>query len=218
MTPDLKSAPGDEQASVTTFDLTPGGPLRGSSEGGRMLARVILLSLLAVLAVGCSARTTTPTQPMSRALQIVPADDATGVRLDAAVRLDFGVAVDRSAVEGGVHLISESDMSAGCPDSSMAAHGTMDAVMNDPSMLAHMNAFHATRGRFSWNAPGTVCTFQPDSLMRPQTRYMVHMSGAMLEMMSRMGGSMAGGQMNGSGDMMEHFRTTTAVDHAGHHP
>ena len=125
--------------------------------------------------------------------------------------------MDRTVVERGVHLISEPDMSASCPDSSMGSHGTMDAVMNDPSMLGHMDAFHATHGRFSWNASSTTCTFHPDSMMRSQTRYMVHLSGPMLEMMNRMGGAMAGGRMNSAGDMMLHFRTTTADDHAGHH-
>ena len=183
-----------------------------------MLARLVLITLLIGMVSGCSKRTTSPMQPASSAvLKSTPADGATAVRLDAGVSLDFGVVVDRSVVENGIHLVSEADMSGPCPDSSMPAHGSMDAIMSDPDMLGHMDAFHATSGTFSWNEAGTVCAFMPDSLMRPQTRYMMHMDRSMLDMMSRMGGMMAGGQMTGSGDMVSHFQTTTADGHAGHH-
>jgi hypothetical protein len=139
------------------------------------------------------------------------------VRLDAQVVLDFGTAVDRGAVENGLHLIAESDMYDSCPDSSMGPHGMMDAVMDDADMMRHMGSSHATRGRFRWNSAGTVCTFVPDSLMQTQMRYMVHMSGDMMQMMERMGGTMKGGRMNRSGDMMVHFETMAADNHGGHH-
>jgi len=183
-----------------------------------MSARLVFLSLLVLATAGCSQRTTNSMAPApSSVLQVVPADGATEIRLDAGVTLDFGVAVDRAAVESGFRLLSEVDMTGSCPDSFMAAHGSMDAVMNEPVTLAHMDAVHATPGTFSWNGAGTACTFMPDSLMRPQTRYMLHMGSTMLEMMTRMGGSMGGGAMNGSGDMMLHFRTMSDDGHGGHH-
>ena len=183
-----------------------------------MLARLVLSIALVAGIAGCSKRTTNVTQPKPAVvLQVAPVDGATSVRLDAGVSLNFGVAMDRAAVENGFHLVSESDMAKNCPDSSMGSHGTMDSIMNNPGMLAHMDDFHATRGRFSWNDAGTICTFAPDSLMEPQTRYMMHMSRTMLDMMSGMGGKMPAGQMTGSGDMVGHFSTTTADGHAGHH-
>lgn len=182
-------------------------------------ARLASLSLVVLALAGCSKGSPdVPTMPASSAvLRANPADGATEVRLDAAVSLDFGVAVDTDAVENGFRLISEADMSGSCPDPTMAAHGSMDAVMADPAAMAHMDAYHATRGSFSWNETGSACTFTPDSLMRPQTRYMMHMGRDMIEMMNRMGGSMGDGPMMGSGDMALHFRTTTADDHSGHH-
>lgn len=183
-----------------------------------MLARLVLITLLVGTIAGCSKRTANPVQPApSSVLKSTPADGATAVRLDAGVALDFGVAVDRTVVENGFHLVSEADMNGPCPDSSMAIHGSMDSVMGNPTMLAHMDAFHSTRGGFAWNDAGTVCTFMPDTLMQAQTRYMMHMDRAMLDMMGRMGGMMAAGQMTSSGDMVAHFTTTTADGHAGHH-
>lgn len=183
-----------------------------------MLARLVFITLLIGMVSGCSKRTPNPVQPApSAVLKSTPADGANAVRLDAGVSLDFGVAVDRGVVERGFHLISEADMSGPCPDSSMAAHGSMDAVMGNPTVLAHMDAYHATAGRFTWNDAGTACTFMPDTLMRAQTRYMMHMDRSMLDMMGGKGGMMAGGQMTGSGDMVSHFQTTTADGHAGHH-
>jgi len=181
--------------------------------------KTVVVSVLLVVAVatGCSRQASSPMQPAVRVVSSVPADGATAVRLDAGVTLDFGTAVNRGTVEGSVHLLAEPDMFSVCPDPSMGSHGTMESVMNDTNMLSHMDQVHATAGRFSWNAAGTVCTFQPDSLMLPQARYMVHMSGGMFEMMRQMGVGMMGGRMNTTGDMMLHFQTTTASDHAGHH-
>ena len=170
----------------------------------RPRARGSLLLIGAFLAAGCSS----PTTPASRALRIIPADGATGVRLDASVVLDFGISVERATVERGLHLLSESDMTGSCPDSStMDMHANMQTIMNDPAMLQHMDRFHSTHGRYSWSSSGTTCTFTPDSLMQAQTGYMIHMSGSMTDMMGRMGGSMMPGRMNGSGDMMTHFET-----------
>lgn len=182
-----------------------------------MNTRIVILLVLAVTAVGCSSKTYTPTQPVSRILTTVPVDNATEVRLDAAVTLDFGTGVDRAVVERGAHLIAESDMFSVCPDTSMGSHGTTESMMDDAGMLQHMGASHATAGSFSWNAAGTACTFRPESLMQPQTRYMVHMSSEMLGMMRAAGVSMMDGRMNTAGDMMLHFRTIPADEHDGHH-
>lgn len=182
-----------------------------------MNTRIVALLILAVVTMSCSRIARSPMQPATQVIGAVPADGSTGVRLDAAVTLDFGAVVDRAAVERGVHLLAERDMFSQCPDPSMQNHGTMASVMDDPNMLQHLDTTHATTGEFSWNAAGTACTFQPDSLMGPQSRYMVHVSGAMLESMRQAGVSMMGGQMNTSGDMMLHFQTMTADGHAGHH-
>ena len=184
--------------------------------GARGLAVPLVLALgLGASLVGCSDRS--GTMPAVKVLRISPADGATGVRLDSPVVLDFGVPVTRSTAERGFHLISESDMQGSCPVSSMGPHGTMDSIMNDPAMLAHMDEYHATHGRYDWNSAGTVCTFKPDTLMAPGTRYMAHMSGEMLDMMERMGGGMMDGGMSPGGDMMVHFQTMASDEHAGHH-
>ncbi len=182
-----------------------------------MKTRISILLTLAILSIGCSRDPSSPMQPTMKVLTSTPADGATGVRLDAGVTLDFGSVVDQGAVEQGVHLLAEPDMFSDCPVASMESHGTMESVMDDEVMMRHMDDQHATRGRYSWNTAGTACTFTPDSLMRPQTRYMLHMSHEMLTMMSQAGVDMMRGRMNSSGDMMLHFQTTTLDGHGGHH-
>ena len=159
---------------------------------------------LLLLLGACSETTTAPHTVLVR---VTPADGTIGVSLDSPIVLEFGTAVDRATVQGGVHLIAESDMHGSCPVDSMGRHGTMDAVMRDPAMLSHMDQYHSTHGRCTWNGTGTICTFMPDSLMHAGTRYMIHMSGDMVRMMQQRGGPMMGGMMNGSGDRMTHFTT-----------
>lgn len=200
--------------------------LHAVSAHRRFVSTIVVVVALAELA-GCTGGSM-PTAPAGTpALKVSPADGAAGVRLDAPIVLDFGTPVDPSVVVSGVRLVSEYDMSVNCPDPTMGPHGTMDMVMSDSTMLRHMAQFHATPGHYSWDAAETICTFRPDSLMRGQTRYMVYMSGAMLQMMQQMGGSMMSGRMMGGGTMsgtmmrdgamVAHFTTMSADGHAAHH-
>ena len=172
-----------------------------------MSTRLVLLVLGIGIIVGCSEHSTSPMTPGSvGSLQLAPADGATAVALDAVVTLSFGVSLNRPAIENGFHLVCEADTARGCPYPNMH-HGGMDSVMWNRHGLAHMVAYHATSGGFSWNGAGTACTFRPDSLLQPGTRYMIHMGPGMLETMRRGGCAGAPGQATGWGDRMTHFRT-----------
>ncbi len=186
---------------------------------------VVFTALAGLLLAGCSMDATSPgamMRPASAVVVVRPADGETGVRLDAAITLTFAAPMDRDVVERDLHLISERAMpGSSCPDSATMTHGDMTHCMADSSMMRHMAAYHATPGSFSWNSAGTVCTFQPDSMMMPVARYMIHMGREMMSMMETMG---AGGTMGGhgsgamSGHMMLHFTTMdTTGGHGGHH-
>lgn len=182
---------------------------------------------LTIGVVGCSKDSsspsgTTPTPPAN--LTVNPADGQANVRLDAAVTFTFARSVDRSVVERSTHLISERMMADSlCHDSSMMPHGGMSNIMMDSSMMRHMGQIHATRGMFTWNGDSTECYFRPDSMMTPQTQYMIHMGPEMMRMVRNRMGEM--GMMGGHGigmmqdDMMFHFTTLDTTDggHGGHH-
>ena len=194
-----------------------------------MLARSVLLAFLTLFVfIGCSSdHMDTPATPSTSQLEISPSDGAVDVRLDAPITVRFATGIDRAVVEQELHLISELDMMNGlCPDSSMGTHGSMMEVMADSMMMRHLDDFHATGIGFQWNATGTECTVQPDSMLEPGTRYMIHMGSGMTRMMeSRMGGMGDMGGMGGHGtgsmgdDMMFHFATMDTSDggHLGHH-
>lgn len=191
-----------------------------------MLTRSPVVALLTLtLLAGCSGDATSPPDSGTpAALTLTPADGAADVRLDAPVTLTFAAAVDRAVVERDLHLISEFDlMEAACPDSAMAPHGDMTAVMADSLMMRHMDEVHATDIAYQWNAASTECTVRPAAQMRPLTRYMVHVGREMSQMMTSGMGSMGGMNGHGSGpmatDMMFHFTTmdTTGGGHLGHH-
>jgi len=190
-----------------------------------MRSIVAVAALIAgVLIAGCSKESSMPMSPAAPAmpaLSVNPADGATAVRLDAPITLAFGAPVDRAVVERDLRLISEPAISdPSCPDAATMSHPDMIHCMADSAMMRHLDNYHATPGRFSWNAAGTQCEFRPDSMMAPSTRHMIHMGRGMMDMVGGMTGSgMMGGHGSGmmAGHMMLHFMTMDAGGHDGHH-
>ena len=149
-----------------------------------------------------------------------PADGATGVRLDAGVDLVFAVAVDRAVVEADLHLFSEPGMADSlCPHEGMMPHGGMPEAMMDAGRMQHMTEFHALSGGLTWSDGGRRCTFQPDAMLAPRTRHMIHLGPAAMDMMERQMGGMT---MNGHGSggmarhMMFHFTTMDTTYFTGY--
>ena len=165
-----------------------------------------LLFLGMALLTGCTDTRPAPTAPVAQELRLTPGIEATGVKLNASVTLTLATAVDRATVERGMHLIAEPTMYEYCPDPSMGYPGSMQEVMMDPAMMKHMDERHSTAGHFAWNSAGTICTFHPDSLLLPQTRYMVHLSPSVVHMGAMMGNCYT----NSGGDIMTHFHTVSA--------
>lgn len=201
---------------------------------------VPLLALLsaAVLSAGCSKDKTEVTAPMAPALSVSPADQTLSVPLDGKIVLTFAKPVDPKTVESGFHLISQSDMADSlCPVAQNMDHGDMNMAMMDTLKMSHLDQIHSVKGTFSWNSDFTQCTFTPDSMMNPNTTYMMHIGKNMMDMMNGMmgnmdgmsGAGMMGGMSGGSssplpGHMLMHFTTAevsnttgTGSGHLGHH-
>jgi hypothetical protein len=192
------------------------------------IAAISLILALALVVGACSKKSSAPTDSGTSATQLLlsPTDGQTNVRLDAPVVLTFTKSVDRATVERGFHLISEKAMADSlCPVSPSMGHGNMMNSMTDSSKMHHLDQYHAMRGQYLWNTDSTLCTFKPDSMMTPQTQYMMHVDREMTQMMEdRMGGM---GMMTGHGtemmstEMMFHFSTQDATGsgsgHMGHH-
>ncbi|MDP2886401.1 MAG: hypothetical protein Q8P51_15410 [Ignavibacteria bacterium] len=189
---------------------------------------IVTATVSALVLTGCSKESASPSAPSFDLAQfeLSPNDGATAVRLDAAIVLWFAKPVDRGLVERGFHLISEKAMADSlCPVSRTMNHGSMSGSMPDTSKMRHLEQFHATRGRFSWNSDSTLCTFKPDSMMVPKTQYMMHLDGDVMHMMQSRLGSMnmtpGHGAGSMSGEMMFHFSTLDITQqgsgHDGHH-
>jgi hypothetical protein len=197
-----------------------------------MLTRTVLLAFLTLFVfIGCSSnKMDTPATPSTSQMEISPSDGTVDVRLDAPITVRFATGIDRAVVEQELHLISEFDLMSGiCPDSLMGTHGSMMDAMADSMMMRHLDELHAIGIDFQWDAAGTECTVQPDSMLEPGTRYMIHLGSGISRMMeSRMGDMGGTGEMGGMGghgtgpmgdDMMFHFTTmdTSGGGHLGHH-
>lgn len=183
------------------------------------------ITVLALLIVGCSSDSSSPTNtssPPSPSFVVTPADGQSGVPLDASVTLTFAQPVDRAVVERALHLISQRDMADSlCPVDTTMGHGMMGTTMMDSTMMNHLMRRHATSGRFFWDAAFMECTFRPDSMMIPRTQYMIHMGGEMMRMIrDRMGemGSM-GGHFNPMmvDEVAYHFMTMDTTGTGGGH-
>jgi hypothetical protein len=185
---------------------------------------VIAVIITGALVAGCSKDSPGPTslaRPAPVTLEVSPADGAGGVRLDAPVTLAFSAPVNRALVERDVHLISQQALAdPTCPEAATFLHPDMAHCMADSAMMRHLDAYHATPGSFSWDAAGTLCTFQPGEWMAPATQHMVHMGREMTAMLAGGMGGMPDRHGSGTmaGHMLFHFTTMDTTDgHAGHH-
>lgn len=199
------------------------------------IINLFIAVLVTVIITGCSKNDMNPTESAQEVLITDPGDNSAAVRLDKQIQLSFAKPVDRAVVEKNFHLINEKMMmDSACIYGKNMMHGSMSMVMMDSSKMNHFINDHYTPGSFEWNAELTQCTFTPDSLLEPNTEYMMHFGDDMIQMMDeRMGdmmdgGMMGGGQGNmggmGSGQMMGHMiwhfttmDTTTGSGHSGHH-
>jgi hypothetical protein len=191
-----------------------------------VLKLVVVLLLLLALFIGCSKDSSVMEATVSQPVLIVtPADGQGDVRLDAGISLAFAKPVDRRTVEDNFHLINETSMADSlCPLDTTMGHGVMTMTMMDSVKMDHVMSWHATRGRFYWSGDNTGCTFAPDSMMAPRTRYMIHLDGQIMRMVREQMDGMNMGSMGGhdvamGDDMVFHFVTmdTTGGGHWGHH-
>ncbi len=193
-----------------------------------MNTKILFTIVIAVLVLtGCAKDSTSllGSSPTAN-FTILPKDGAAGVRLDEAITINFGKPVDRAIVEKNFHLISELAMADSlCPISDSMGHGMMGNAMMDSMKMNHLKSQHRTSGKFQWNGNNTQCILQPDSMMIPNMRYMIHMGSDMIKMMESQMGNMNMMGNHGTGmtanDMFYHFTTmdTTQVGtgHEGHH-
>jgi hypothetical protein len=141
---------------------------------------------------------------------ITPTDNQAGVSLDQKIEIQFAEPVDPDLVENNIHLISEFAITDSiCRFDSRIIHSNMGISMMDSMKLSHLDQYHSTNGRFTWSDGNKLCTFTPDSLLKPNTNYMIHVGRGMMQS-GNMGGMGDMGGHGGSvpqGHMMLHFRT-----------
>jgi hypothetical protein len=190
------------------------------------IEHVVVGGVFALTLIACQKDVVSPESQVSSPITISPSDNEFDVSISSGVYLKFSKTVDRGTVERGLHLISASALSdTTCPTPTTMRHGSMNDVMMDSSIMAHMQKFHSMPGSFTWSNDSLTCVFRPDSLLLPYTQYMIHLDRPMVEMMTgRMGdlGTMGRQAMEGMEDRMLHFTTapkttTGGGGHDGHH-
>lgn len=186
-----------------------------------------LILLTALFIAGCNTQNDSMmTNQSEQTFSMYPADNQTEVSVSDVIILSFSKKMDREVVEKNFHLMNKQALiDSLCPNrGTMQNHGTMEMVMNNSAMMTHLDSVHSISGSFFWSSDSTKCTFKPDFLMAPGTKYMVHLNTPMVEMMEqRMGemGMMGRQGMSGMKDMMFHFTTKnsgSSGDHSTHHP
>lgn len=141
---------------------------------------------------------------------ISPTDNQAGVSLDQKIEIQFAEPVDPGLMENNIHLIPEFDTTDSiCRFDSRIIHENMGISMMDSMKLSHLDQYHSTKGRFTWSAGNKICTFTPDSLLKSNTNYMIHIGEGMMHS-GNVGGMGNMGGHSGSvpkGHMMFHFKT-----------
>jgi hypothetical protein len=174
---------------------------------------IIVGIIASTIIIGCnksspvSSEATTAPQ-----LSILPSDASSNINVTTNVSLTFSKPVYRTIVTQNLFLISERNISDSLYSmSSMMGHGTMMDVMADSAKMHYLDHYRSMHGTFSWNGDSTQCIFHPDSLLTPNTQYMVHLRSGMVKMMEQQMGSMGMMGNRGTGmmssEMMFHFTT-----------
>lgn len=194
----------------------------------QMKTSIKIFSLSLILPVllfltGCTRMSSNPHDALSNAsanFTITPTDNQAGVSVDQKIQIQFADPVDPLLVENYLHLISEFEFTdSNCRFDSLMNHSNMGMSMRDTSKMNHMDQYHAIGGRFTWSDGNKLCTFTPDSLLKPNTSYMIHIGRGMMES-GYMGGMGDMGGHGGSvpqGHMMLHFKTKESSGNHGHH-
>lgn len=188
-------------------------------QGTMLNLALIVATLLTTTTIGCNKSNRmingSPIQPLIR---VNPPDEATDVRLDASISLQFAVPMDTGLFRQRFHLMPAMAMMA-CLDSLRSMHSLIDSTR----MWQMMDSL-SRPGHFNWNARRDSCVFRPDSLLQPNMRYMMHFGKEMMP-----GGSMDNRMMAGSligrhemprmtNDFETHFSTLSTDEHNSHHP
>jgi hypothetical protein len=185
-----------------------------------MKARIIFIIvgvIASAILIGCNKSSPVSSDStVAQQLSIVPSDASSNISVTTNVTLTFSKPVYRTIVSQNLFLISVRNI----PDSlysmsSMMGHGTMMDIMADSAKMHYLDHYHSMHGTFSWNGDSTQCIFHPDSLLSPNTQYMVHLRRDMVKMMEQQMGSigMMGNHGTGmmSSEMMFHFTTKGTI-------
>jgi hypothetical protein len=169
--------------------------------------------IASVIIVGCNKSSpVTSESTAAPQLSILPSDASSNIDVTTNVALTFSKPVYRTIVMQNLFIISERNI----PDSmysmpSMMGHGTMMDIMADSSKMHYLDHYRSMHGTLTWNGDSTQCIFHPDSLLTPNTQYMVHLRSDMVKMMDQQTGSMGMMGNRGTGmmssEMMFHFTT-----------
>jgi Bacterial Ig-like domain len=169
--------------------------------------------IASVFIIGCNKPSPVSSQSTDALqLSILPIDASTNVAVTTGVSLTFTKPMYRTIVTKNLFLISERNISDSLsPMSQMMDHQAMMDAMADSAKMHHLDQYHSLHGTFTWNGDSTQCTFHPDSLLTPNTQYMVHLRSEMVKMMDQQMGSMGMMGNRGTGmmsnEMMFHFTT-----------
>jgi len=166
------------------------------------LGTVAVLAMV-FLASGCGDSETTATQNEApKIVSVYPADGAADVYTASAISMKFSQPMDTSSVRIGFHMAG-GDVMNQWMDSLNNYMGMGHMGMNNMDHMMDWMNNSEYGGHFEWNHELDSCRFIPDSIMAPNTNYMIYMRG---DIKSR-GGMM----MNMSGTdydgYMYHFHT-----------
>jgi len=188
---------------------------------------IITITVIVFAIMGCSKGATSAIGAIpTPAFSISPKDGETGVRLDAAITLNFSKPVVRGIVENNVYLISARGMDESLhPAGDSMGYWMMNEAMMDSMKMIHMMKQHHASGKYLWNGGSTQCAFTPDSMMISTMQYMILIGVDMVKMMENRLGDMSMMGNHGSGmmnnEMYYHFTTLDTskigTGHEGHH-
>jgi hypothetical protein len=170
-----------------------------------LVTGIVLLAGIIFIVAGCGSKDSNPVKGNSGVplvLKVTPSDGTTDIPRSSGIAVKFNMPMDTMSVREALFLSGGDSMLIWMD--SLGQHMMMGNMTDMADMMNRMDSIMDS-GSLEWNTHRDSCFFSPDSVLAPNSQYMILMYGSIKGSNGMMMDMEMGGKT--SNYEMYHFRT-----------